>query len=184
MLQWFRKRAEAARRAQDIYGSVVTAARQRFFYEDMGVPDTPEGRFELLALHLFLVLESLKGHPRADDRVLQRTIEAFVTDMDDSMREMGVGDLTVPKKVRRAAGAFYERAADYRQALAKPENADLEASFRRHIFVGDAAHESAAPALARYVRRAAATLSRTPIEEQITGRAFLKISGKDEVAVS
>ena len=117
MLQWFRRRAEARRRAQELYGSVVTAARQPSFYKDMGVPDTPEGRFELVSLHLFLALESLNRQRAAELDLTQRTIEAFVTDMDDCMREMGVGDLAVPKKVKRAAAAFYERAGAYRRGL-------------------------------------------------------------------
>ena len=86
MLQWFRRRAEARRRAQELYGSVVTAARQPSFYKDMGVPDTPEGRFEMVSLHLFLALESLNRQRAAELDLTQRTIEAFVTDMDDCMR--------------------------------------------------------------------------------------------------
>jgi cytochrome b pre-mRNA-processing protein 3 len=109
MLQWFKRRAEAGRTAEELYGSVVTAARHRALYSDVGVPDTPEGRFELVALHLFLALEPIKSDSTAIE-LSRRTIEAFVTDMDDCMREMGVGDMAVGKKVKRAAAAFYERA--------------------------------------------------------------------------
>ena len=130
MLQWFRKRTEASHRAEKLYGSVVTAARQPFFYKHMGVLDTPEGRFELIALHLFLVLEPLRRRGSDETALAQRTIEAFVTDMDDCMREMGVGDLAVPKKVKRAAAAFYERASVYRRGLAAGQGPDLEASLK------------------------------------------------------
>lgn len=98
MLHWFRRRAEVQRTAEKLYGSVVAAARNPGFYRGMGVPDTPEGRFELVALHLFLMLEGLKGQNAADPELAQRTIEAFVTDMDDCMREMGVGDMVVGKR--------------------------------------------------------------------------------------
>ena len=112
----------------------MTAARQPFFYKDMGVPDTPEGRFELVSLHLFLALESLNQQRSAELDLTQRTIEAFVTDMDDCMREMGVGDLAVPKKVKRAAAAFYERAGAYRRGLSAPEKPDLEGSLETYVF--------------------------------------------------
>ena len=108
MLRWLRQRAETSRKAEELYGSVVTAARQPDFYGALGVPDTPEGRFELVALHLFLALEGLRGQGAAAEGLARRAIETFVVDMDDCMREMGVGDLTVPKKVKRAAAAFYE----------------------------------------------------------------------------
>src|SRR6185437_3137103 len=100
-------------------------------------PDTPEGRFELIALHLFLALEGMKERDTADTALSQRTIEAFVTDMDDCMREMGVGDMAVGKRVKRAAAAFYERANAYRRALAAAETEDLEASLGGYVFAGD-----------------------------------------------
>lgn len=175
MLQWFRRRAEASRRAEELYGSVVAAARQPAFYRDMGVPDTPEGRFELVALHLFLLLEGMKEHDPAETELAQRTIEAFVTDMDDCMREMGVGDLAVGKKVKRAAAAFYERAAAYRQGLAG-EGQDLQDRLAAYVFGADAASEdgtagSGAQRLASYVRAAAALSHGEPFADLVaTGR--------------
>ncbi len=159
MLQWLRRRSQAARTAEDLYGRVVAAARQPRFYQQLGVADTPEGRFELVALHLFLVLEAI--NPETDEAisdVVQRTIETFVTDMDDCMREMGVGDLSVPKKVRRAAAAFYERAGVYRSALSQPTDDQLISALGRFVLEG---REAAADArsLASYVRVTAARLS-------------------------
>jgi cytochrome b pre-mRNA-processing protein 3 len=142
----------------------VASARQPAFYEAMGVPDTPEGRFELIALHLFLALESLKGRGQTAADLSQRTIESFVTDMDDCLREMGVGDLAVPKKVRRAAAAFYERAAAYRQGLAAVAPADLEASLASYVFAGTPRNDASTGRLARYVREAVARLSSDPFE--------------------
>src|SRR4051812_8796887 len=119
MLKWFNRRTETGRRARELYGAVVAAARRPIFYGPFGVPDTPEGRYELVALHLFLALEGIQDRCSVAERELvQRVIETFVTDMDDCMREMGVGDLAVGKKVKRAAAGFYERAADYRSGLA------------------------------------------------------------------
>lgn len=108
----------AKRKAGDLYGMVVAAARQPAFYGPGRVADTPEGRFELIALHLFLLAERLTSDKPEGEELARYLIEAFVTDMDDCMREMGVGDLTVPKRVKRAAAVFYERSGAYRDALA------------------------------------------------------------------
>jgi cytochrome b pre-mRNA-processing protein 3 len=165
MLQWFRRRAEANRKAGELYGRVVAGARHPAFYEALGVPDTPEGRFELIALHLFLALESLKGRGKTEADLSQRTIEAFVVDMDDCLREMGVGDLTVPKKVKRAAAAFYERAAAYRQGLAANAPADLERRIAHYVYADAPANAAPAAALADYIREAAAELSSQSFDE-------------------
>lgn len=118
MREWLNWPQSARRKAVDLYGMVVTAARQPAFYGPGRVPDTPEGRFELIALHLFLLAERLTDTKPEGEELTRHLIEAFVTDMDDCMREMGVGDLTVPKRVKRAAAVFYERSGAYRDALA------------------------------------------------------------------
>lgn len=152
MLNWFRRRAGARGTASELYGRVVAAARQPMFYRDMGVADTPEGRFELVALHLFLALEALRLRATAEqDAVSRMTIEAFVADMDDCMREMGVGDLTVSKKVKRAAAAFYERSAAYRRGLEAPANDAMREALTRWVYGEDQARQGNAAALARYV---------------------------------
>lgn len=120
-------------KAGELYGAVVTVARTPGYYSIFCVPDTPRGRFEVIALVLFLVLERLKDTP-GGMALSQAAIEAFITDMDDCMREMGVGDLTVPKKVERAAAAFYDRAKDYRKALAENGDDALPRALLLHIW--------------------------------------------------
>ncbi len=184
MLHWFRRRAEVQRTAEKLYGSVVAAARNPGFYRGMGVPDTPEGRFELVALHLFLMLEGLKGQNAADPEVAQRTIETFVTDMDDCMREMGVGDMVVGKKVKRAAAAFYERASVYRAALAA-RGSELEVGIMQYVFEGDGAARDRAARLAHYTRAAAELSSKTPFDKLVADGSFarlLKANGAEEVS--
>lgn len=167
MLQWLRKRTEAGRRAEELYGSVVTAARQPEFYAAIGVSDTPEGRFELVALHLFLALESLEGSLPGDIR--QRLIETFVADMDDCMREMGVGDLAVPKKVKRAAAAFYERATVYRRALVARDSAAMAESLRHYVFADGERPRDGSAALAHYVFEASSALCRQSFDSWVEG---------------
>lgn len=189
MLQWFRRRAEATGRAEKFYGSVVAAARQPAFYRDLGVPDTPEGRFELVALHLFLLLEGMKAQGPGDTELSQRTIEAFVTDMDDCMREMGVGDMVVGKKVKRAAAAFYERATAYRQGLAGA-GGELEDKLRTYIFMqgGSAAGgpetQHASALLARYVRQAAVLSSEEPFVDLVSRGGLSQLLASDRTESS
>ena len=100
-----------------IYGMIVTQAREPLFYRDFGVPDTVNGRFDLLVLHWWMVLRRLK--PMEGGAALAQTLfDRFCDDMDANLREMGVGDLTVPKRMRAFGEAFYGRAAAYDIALA------------------------------------------------------------------
>jgi cytochrome b pre-mRNA-processing protein 3 len=183
MLHWFRRRAETARTAEKLYGSVVAAARHPAFYRGMGVPDTPEGRFELVALHLFLLLEGMKSRNFDDPDLAQRTIETFVTDMDDCMREMGIGDMAVAKKVKRAAGAFYERAAVYRAGLAA-QGPDLEAGIGKYVFAGAAPDHDGAARLARYMRIAAERASGEPFDELVASGGLDRLLSGNETEVS
>ena len=102
---------------ETIYGMIVTQAREPLFYRDLGVPDTVNGRFDLLVLHLWMVLRRLK--PMAGGVELSQALfDRFCDDMDANLREMGVGDLTVPKRMQAFGEAFYGRAAAYDLALA------------------------------------------------------------------
>jgi cytochrome b pre-mRNA-processing protein 3 len=99
----------------------VTQARRPVFYASWGMPDTREGRFETIVLHLAVALRRLAREGRTGQRLAQALAEAFVADVDDSMREMTVGDIAVPKQVRRALGVLYQRHQAYSVALASPE---------------------------------------------------------------
>ncbi len=125
MFNWWNKRLSRKETASDIYGAIVSRARQPSFFELCGASDTPEGRFELIILNMALVLERLRLSEDTDIDLRRRVIEAFVTDVDDNMREMGVGDMSVPRKVKRAAASLMERMEQYRNALAAQSDADL-----------------------------------------------------------
>ena len=109
-----------------IYGMIVTQAREPLFYRDLGVPDTVNGRFDLLLLHLWLVLRRLKS-AEGGAALSQALFDHFCNDMDDNLREMGVGDLTVPKRMQAFGEAFYGRTAAYDLALADGREALAQA---------------------------------------------------------
>lgn len=113
-----RSRSGSDRTIGTIYGMIVARAREPGFYEVFGVPDTVDGRFDLLVLHLWMVLRRL-GPASNPNRLAQRLFDHFCSDMDANLREMGVGDLTVPKRMQAFGEAFYGRSAAYDRALAE-----------------------------------------------------------------
>jgi cytochrome b pre-mRNA-processing protein 3 len=145
--------------AAALYGAIVAQARHPALYADLGVPDTLEGRFEMIILHLALVLR----HLRADEgqkAIGQEVFDTFCMDMDRSLREMGVGDLGVGKRMREMAEAFYGRAGRYDAGLAAGDAGGISAAIGRSVFAD--ADDPRAQALAGYAAAVDAALSRTP----------------------
>lgn len=137
-----------------LYGVIVAQARMPDFYEEFGVADSVEGRFELIVLHLAVVTRRLARESEGA-ALASALVDRFGRDMDDNLREMGVGDLTVPKKMKRMFEALYGRTRIYQSALDETGSDGLEAALRRNVFGG---HAGAVAALAVYVRRAAREL--------------------------
>ncbi len=150
-----------------LYESVTRQARQPVFYADLGAPDTVEGRFELYSLHVILLVCRLKDEGSEAAEVSQALFDAYLRSLDDALRDMGVGDLSVGKKMRKLGQAFYGRAKAYDAALAADSD-ELQALIGRTLFA-DAPGDEAA--MAGYVRRATASLAAQPLVEILAGRA-------------
>jgi cytochrome b pre-mRNA-processing protein 3 len=149
------------KREKRLYGAIVAAARHPQFYEHMGVADTIDGRFEMVVLHLFLVLNRLKGEGVEDLR--QRLTDEFFADMDRSLRELGVSDVAVGKKVRKIAESYFGRVTAYDRALsASPKN--LEETITRNIYPDGASGDSI-KAMTEYFSAAAKLLAVVPLEQ-------------------
>lgn len=152
----FRKSpAESGGTIDVIYGAIVAQAREPQFYEDLGVPDSVEGRFDLLVLHLWMVLRRL-GPPSDGNDLSQALFDHFCSDMDANLREMGVGDLTVPKRMQKFGEAFYGRSAAYDAALAQGADA-LAGALCKNVLNGQRPDD--ARRLARYVEASIGCLS-------------------------
>jgi cytochrome b pre-mRNA-processing protein 3 len=149
ILRPFRRSAEN-RTIAALYGMIVAQARLPTFYTDYGLPDTVEGRFDLIVLHLVLVLRRL-ARTQDGRRIGQRLFDRFCQDLDDNLREMGIGDLAVPKHMRRFGEAFYGRQAVYLRALDAADEEDVENALARNMF--KVAGLGGALRLARYARR-------------------------------
>jgi cytochrome b pre-mRNA-processing protein 3 len=154
MFSFLRKSTPSQRTIEAIYGMIVTQARQPVFYAGYGVPDTVSGRFDMVLLHLWMVLRRLRDVPGGDEPA-QALFDRFCGDMDDNLREMGVGDLTVPKRMRKFGEAFYGRSGAYDAAIEAGE-AQLAAALDRNIF--NEANAAGAERLAAYVTRTLAVL--------------------------
>ena len=100
-----------------LYAAAVAQARQPGLYQALGGADTAEGRFELYTLHVVLLLHRLKGQGAQAAETGQALFDAYIRGLDDALREMGVGDLSVGKKMRKLGEAFYGRAKAYDRAL-------------------------------------------------------------------
>src|SRR5436190_14185992 len=143
--------------AELAYRRVVDQARQPVFFAEYGVPDTLDGRFELMCLHAFLYLHRLKADRPQASPFCQSFFDRMFADFDRSLREMGVGDLSVGKHVKRMVRAFYGRILSYEAGLDDDDSA-LAAALARNVFGTVSAPESALDAMASYVRSAVRAL--------------------------
>ncbi len=114
-----------------IYGMIVAQAREPLFYRDLAVPDTVDGRFDMLLVQLWLVLRRLEPN----SELAQGLFDKFCDDMDDNLRELGTSDLKVPKKMREFGSAFYGRTKAYDAAMAEGSEA-LAAALSKNIYNG------------------------------------------------
>jgi cytochrome b pre-mRNA-processing protein 3 len=142
--RWLKPRpAVVAGRA--LYASVAAKAREPAFYTRLGAPDTLEGRFELYTLHTLLILDRLKGQGPAAAETGQALFDTYLRGLDDAFREMGVGDLSVAKKMKKLGQAFYGRVKSYAEAFDQlPERAPLEALVGRTVLEGSKAPDPVA----------------------------------------
>lgn len=154
----WKNRIEAKSRRRDaiygIYNALVAQARKPEIYSDFGVPDTLDGRFDAIVLHIAL-FGLATGDRTANDPVLgdmgKDLIGVFLKDMDRNLREIGVGDLSVGKKVKKMASALYGRIDAYSKALrAQNPEKNLATAIGRNVFRGEGGTSEASRKLARY----------------------------------
>jgi cytochrome b pre-mRNA-processing protein 3 len=174
LISW-RDRQEKAR---SFYGSIVTQARSRGFYARWGVPDTAEGRFEMIVLHIVVVLHRLGREGLPGQRLARALTEAFAADLDDNLREMTVGDLAVPRHVKRAIGALHERHVSYGAALAAADDGPLTAALQSRLQAVGASGGLEAGRICAYIRQVNHRLDLLPGAEVLAGRiAWPQIDG-------
>ncbi|MBL81957.1 MAG: ubiquinol-cytochrome C chaperone [Rhodospirillaceae bacterium] len=128
------QRKQEARPAERLYQSILQASRQQHLYIEFDVKDHLDSRFDMLCLHISLLMERLRMLPEGVHKQLnQELFDRFFADMDFTLREMGVGDLGVGKRVRKMSEAFMGRLAAYTEALEKNDKTELALALARNI---------------------------------------------------
>ena len=163
-----------ARRASKVLierlrSEIAAAARRPALYEALGAPDRIDGRFELLTLHVGLVLRRLTAIGGLGCDVAQDLVNSVFVHFDDTLREIGLSDIAVSRRLKTMKEAFYGRNAAYAAALDSGARADLEAALARNIY-GGGSGAARAGALADYVTTVDAALGETPLAEFASGR--------------
>lgn len=166
ILSLFRKKA-ATEPVYAVYNSIVAQSRQPVFYADMGVPDTVTGRFDMISLHLALLFRRLRHGPDSAKEFSQAVFDLFFKDMDRSLREMGVSDLGVPKKIQKMGNIFFGLLAALNEALDRNDADALAGVLARNIFEGEDSPQLRA--LADYVIARDAELAAQSIQTITSG---------------
>jgi cytochrome b pre-mRNA-processing protein 3 len=168
--RWFG--GEGVEVAEGLYAELVARGRAAIFFTAWEVPDTLDGRFETICLHVGLVLRRLQREGGAGRALSQDITDAMIADMDRNLRELGVGDLGVGKRVRAMAEAMLGRTHAYDRALAADASASaLGEALKRNLFgTNQAVSPLALAACERYVREFDAALAAMPGAELIAGR--------------
>src|SRR4026208_1750172 len=169
MLAWLKTMTDRRQTARSLYGSIVTPAREAVFFTPRGGAGTVQGRFEMIALHLVLVLRRLTAEGRVGERLGRALTEAFVVDLDDAMREMTFGDLAVPREVKRAAAALFDRHRAYLAAIGAAEEMTLAQAIGTQLAYLGPGGGLDAHAIAVYVRRCASALDGEPAASILGG---------------
>ncbi|WP_375451754.1 ubiquinol-cytochrome C chaperone family protein [uncultured Devosia sp.] len=135
ILSLFRK-TTAVEPVYAVYSAIVAQSRQPIFYADWGVPDTVTGRFDMISLHLALLFRRLRSGDETQKQFSQAVFDLFFQDMDRSLREMGAGDLAVPKKIQKMGNIFFGLLAAMNQAMDAKDTSAIEAVLSRNVFEG------------------------------------------------
>lgn len=155
--------------ADAAYAAVVAQARSPALYREAGVPDTPEGRYDMIGLHAFLLFHRLAGSGPEAERFSQAVFNRMAKDFESNLRAMGISDITVPRHMKKLARGFYGRLKAYRAALDASDDVALAAALERNLLAGEVADRSQTDRLVPYVRGQVAALAGRPTEELVRG---------------
>lgn len=165
-----------------LYSAAVRQARSPAFYLAGGVPDTVEGRFEMVAVHAYLVLRRLREGGPEGKEAGQKVFDLLFDDMDQTLREMGVGDLSVGKKIKALASSFYGRMQAYDAGFNEEDDETLVASVLRNVYGSEEQSAHHAASLASYMRLTDRLLHEQDVAEIISGRIFFAPPFESSVA--
>lgn len=173
ILSLFRKNTATAP-VYAVYNAIVAQSRQPFFYADWAVPDTVTGRFDMISLHLALLFRRLRAESGSQKEFSQAVFDLFFKDMDRSLREMGVGDLGVPKRIQKMGNIFFGLLAAMNEAMDRNDAKALQAVLSRNIFDGATGPHVAA--LAAYLMAEDGALAAQPTDAITGGNLHFEVA--------
>lgn len=157
------------------YEVLTSMARQAVFYTDYDVPDTVMGRFELLSVMMILFFRRTRSSVTSGQELAQEIVDAFFEDIDYSIRELGIGDNSIPKRMKKLAGMFYGRLESYATAMDGNDRAALAVALRRNIYPKADENAASMDALAGWMIAAEAHLATVTEDHIATGSATLPL---------
>lgn len=164
MFKWLRNRAEKRRSANKLYSLAATHARHPEFYQSFQVPDSITGRYEMLCIHIYLLLERLRKDS-SDDELSQMLTEVMVKELERAYRDSGFRDLAIPKNIKRLVAGFYERAGAYKGGIRQGNRRDLAEALNHYVYTGATTVDARAENLTNYMLAAYDALSQYRIDD-------------------
>ena len=158
-----------------LYAAVVEKARDPLFYTNLGVPDTVNGRFDMVIIHAMLVLRRLRGGGKLADKAGKALLELLFTDMDQTLREMGVGDMGIGRHIKKMAKALFGRAEAYEAGLDSDDPAMITQALKENLYRQSTPDDAVIGPMTDYLRRAAAHAQTESVAEIIAGRINLSV---------
>jgi cytochrome b pre-mRNA-processing protein 3 len=177
----FRRKTPYDAAAQRLYQSAVDAARRPYFYRHLGVPDTLDGRFEMIVLHVFPILYRLKHDPAAPQGLSQALFDTLFTDMDRSLREMGAGDLGVAPRMKKMWEGFNGRVQAYDRSLSSGD-APLSKAVARNIYGTVDADPTNVEEMTAYLRLQVEALMELEVDSLVAGRVTFQHLSESETS--
>jgi cytochrome b pre-mRNA-processing protein 3 len=156
-----------------LYSAIVAQSRHPRFYAELGIPDTVTGRFDMICLHLALLFRRMRGEGTEAREFSQAVFDLFFKDMDSSLREMGIGDLAIPKRIQKLVGVFYGLSDGLALTLDSADRAGLEALLQRNLLGGQQGHPSGE--LAEHVEREASRLASVSTASLLSGSIGIEV---------
>ena len=161
-------RDEAARK---LFESVVKQSRNPVFYTDLQVSDTVDGRFDMVTLHAYLILRRLKAEGDPSAALGQQFFDVMFDNFDENLRELGVGDIGIGRRIKKMASAFFGRVKAYDEALESMENDNLKTALHRNLYKDVDAEDLAVSKMAAYIRWQDKELSKQESSRLYAGEA-------------
>jgi len=166
------KKSSTSQVPQQIYGSLMAQARSEFLFTNFGVPDTVMGRFDMLAMHVYLIARRLRAESGEIYETLNQDVfDLFVGDVERALRELGIGDTTVPKRKKKMVRSFYGQIEDFDHHIAAKDVKKLAEAVKKRYLDGEDAGDS--KALAEYMLSVEEKLASQPDSDLLAGKITL-----------